>query len=84
MAVGVFRARHREHDPIFGRHDAAVDFISAMWKDSLKFMEPNMTGIGGMHMVPMADQILASIVFPASTSKIRSCISKSAATFANC
>jgi hypothetical protein len=56
---------HREHDPIFGRHDAAVDFISAMWKDSLKFMEPNMTGIGGMHMVPMAEQILASIVFPA-------------------
>ncbi|HEX3872411.1 MAG TPA: hypothetical protein VHV77_18325, partial [Pirellulales bacterium] len=56
---------HRENDPIFGRHDAAVDFISAMWKDSLKFMEPNMTGIGGLHMVPMADQIVQSVMFPA-------------------
>jgi hypothetical protein len=55
---------HRENDPVFGRHDAAVDFISAMWKDSLKFMEPNMTGIGGLHMVPTAERIIQSQVFP--------------------
>ena len=25
-----------------------VDFISPMWKDSLHFVEPNMSGIGGL------------------------------------
>ena len=54
----------RENNPIFGRLDAMVDFISPMWKDSLKFVEPNMGGIGGLHMVPTAEQILAEIIVP--------------------
>ena len=37
----------RENNPVFGRLDAMIDFISPMWKDSLKFVEPNMSGIGG-------------------------------------
>ena len=40
------------HNPIFGRLDALVDFTSPMWKDTLRFVEPNLTGIGGVHMVP--------------------------------
>ena len=55
---------HRENNPVFGRHDAAVDFISPMWKDSLRFMEPNMSGIGGLHMVPTAENILSDLVLP--------------------
>lgn len=55
---------HREYNPIFGRHDAAIDFISPMWKDSLRFMEPNMSGIGGLHLVPTAEEIVAEIVLP--------------------
>lgn len=55
---------HRENNPVFGRHDAVVDFISPMWKDSLRFMEPNMSGIGGLHMVPTAENIVADLVFP--------------------
>ena len=55
---------HRENNPVFGRHDAVVDFTSPMWKDSLRFVEPNMGGIGGLHMVPAVEQILASVVFP--------------------
>src|SRR5262249_19357024 len=55
----------REYNPIFGRHDAVVDFISPMWKDSLRFLEPNLSGIGGLHLVPTAERILAEIVFPA-------------------
>lgn len=54
----------RENNPIFGRLDAMVDFISPMWKDSLKFVEPNMGGIGGLHMIPTAEQIVAEVVLP--------------------
>ena len=42
---------HRENNPVFGRLDAVVDFTSPMWKDSLRFVEPNLSGIGGLHLV---------------------------------
>jgi hypothetical protein len=54
----------RENNPVFGRSDAVVDFISPMWKDSLRFLEPNMSGIGGLHLVPTAERILADVMFP--------------------
>jgi hypothetical protein len=54
----------RENNPIFGRLDAMVDFISPMWKDSLKFVEPNLGGIGGLHLVPTAEHIVADLVLP--------------------
>jgi hypothetical protein len=55
----------REHNPIFGRHDAVVDFVSPMWKDSLRFLEPNLSGIGGLHLVPTAERVVADVVLPA-------------------
>lgn len=55
---------HTENNPIFSRLDAMVDFISPMWKDTLKFVEPNLSGIGGLHMLPAAEQILAEVIFP--------------------
>jgi hypothetical protein len=55
---------HREDNPIFGRLDAMVDFTSPMWKDSLRFVEPNMSGIGGLHLVPTCDRIVADLVLP--------------------
>jgi hypothetical protein len=54
----------RENNPMFSRLDAMVDFISPMWKDSLKFVEPNLGGIGGLHMVPTAERIVAELVLP--------------------
>lgn len=54
----------RENNPVFGRLDAMIDFISPMWKDSLKFVEPNMSGIGGLHLVPTCERILEEIVLP--------------------
>jgi hypothetical protein len=54
----------RENNPVFGRLDAMVDFISPMWKDSLRFLEPNMSGIGGLHLVPTAEGIVADVVLP--------------------
>jgi hypothetical protein len=54
----------RDHNPIFGRLDAVIDFTSPMWKNSLHFMEPNMSGIGGLHMVPTAERIVREVVLP--------------------
>ena len=56
---------HREANPIFGRLDAVVDFTSAMWKETLKFVEPNLSGIGGIHFGPTCDRVLAELVIPA-------------------
>jgi hypothetical protein len=54
----------RESNPIFGRYDAVVDFLSPMWKDSLRFLEPNLSGIGGLHLMPTAERLLAELVLP--------------------
>src|SRR5262245_5355430 len=54
----------RENNPIFGRLDALIDFTSPMWKTSLKFVEPNMSGIGGLHLLPTAERIVADLVLP--------------------
>jgi hypothetical protein len=53
-----------EHNPVFGRLDALLDLTSPMWKDTLRFVEPNLTGIGGIHMVPTCERLLADIVVP--------------------
>jgi hypothetical protein len=55
----------RENNPVFGRLDAMVDFISPMWKDSLRYVEPNLSGIGGLHLVPTAERIIEDIMLPA-------------------
>lgn len=55
---------HQESNPVFGRLDAVIDFSSPMWKESLKFVEPNMSGIGGLHLVPMSERIVQELVFP--------------------
>jgi hypothetical protein len=56
---------HREANPVFGRLDAVVDYTTAMWKDSIKFMEPNLSGIGGLHIGPTSMGVLADLVVPA-------------------
>jgi hypothetical protein len=54
----------RENNPVFARYDAVVDFVSPMWKNSLKFLEPNLSGIGGLHLVPTSERIVADLVLP--------------------
>ena len=51
-----------EHNPVFGRLDAVVDFTSPMWKDSLRYVEPNLSGIGGLHMVPASERLVLELV----------------------
>lgn len=60
---------HRESNPVFGRLDAVVDYATASWMDSIKFMEPNLSGIGGLHMGPAAMRVLADLVVPALLSQ---------------
>ncbi len=54
----------REHNTVFGRHDAVIDFASASWQRTLQFVEPNLSGVGGLHLVPTAEAILADVVLP--------------------
>ena len=54
----------RETNTVFGRHDAVCDFSALDWNRSLWFVEPNMSGIGGLHMAPSADHVLARTVLP--------------------
>src|SRR5262249_40170675 len=54
----------RENNPVFGRLDALVDFISPMWKDTLRFVQPHLGGIGGRRLIPTAREILADGVLP--------------------
>jgi hypothetical protein len=55
---------HRENNPVFGRLDAMIDFISPMWKDSLRYVEPNLSGVGGLHLIPTSERIVADLVLP--------------------
>jgi hypothetical protein len=56
---------HRDANPVFGRLDGVVDYASAGWLTSIKLMEPNLGGIGGLHMGPTAMRLLADLVVPA-------------------
>ncbi|HEY7139425.1 MAG TPA: hypothetical protein VIE44_04975 [Methylomirabilota bacterium] len=54
-----------EQNTVVGRHDAVIDFGSPGWKESLQFLEPNLGGIGGLHLIPTASHIVAEVVLPA-------------------
>jgi len=54
----------RARNPVFGRLDALVDYSSPVWKDTFKFVEPNLTGIGGLHLIPSVEEILSETIVP--------------------
>jgi carboxypeptidase Taq len=55
-------------NPLYGRLDAVCDFTSARWQDSLRFMEPNLSGVGGIHLGPLAERLLMRDVIPTLSS----------------
>jgi hypothetical protein len=55
---------HCDQNPVFGRLDAVADFGSPHWQDTLQFVEPNLSGIGGLHLVPTAESIIADLIIP--------------------
>lgn len=61
---GCWSPLHARSNPVFGRLDATVLFESAQWKGTLQFLEPNLTGVGGLHMLPTSERIIAQRVQP--------------------
>ncbi|HET8835734.1 MAG TPA: hypothetical protein VFN08_13475 [Gemmatimonadales bacterium] len=59
-----WRPGDRIRNPVFGRLDALVDYSSPVWKDTFKFVEPNLTGIGGLHLIPSVEEIVAETIVP--------------------
>jgi len=55
---------HRELNPVIGRMDGMLSFTSPNWKDTLSFVEPNLNGIGGLHIIPTCEQIVADLILP--------------------
>ncbi|HEU5170413.1 MAG TPA: hypothetical protein VFU46_07740 [Gemmatimonadales bacterium] len=54
----------RARNPVFDRLDAVVDFASPMWKETLHFLEPNLTGVGGLHLIPSVEEVVEEVVVP--------------------
>jgi hypothetical protein len=50
--------------PVFDRLDGLVDYSSPVWKETLRFVEPNLTGIGGLHLVPSVEEVVDGTIVP--------------------
>jgi carboxypeptidase Taq len=55
---------HLRANPIYGRLDAVCDFTGQAWRDSLRFMEANLAGVGGIYFTPVAEQLVMRDVVP--------------------
>jgi hypothetical protein len=55
---------HEVRNPIFDRLDALVDYTNPVWKETLKFVEPNLTGVGGLYLVPAVEEVVDLVVVP--------------------
>src|SRR6185436_9294084 len=56
--------QHAQHSAIYGRLDAVCNFSSPGWRESLAFMEPNLSGVGGIHFAPLAEELVMRDVVP--------------------
>ena len=54
----------RARNPVFDRLDALVDYSTPVWKETLKFVEPNLTGIGGLYLVPSVEEVVGESIVP--------------------
>jgi carboxypeptidase Taq len=55
---------HARANTIYGRLDAVCDFTGQAWRDSLRFMEANLAGVGGIYFTPVAEQLVMRDVVP--------------------
>src|SRR5688500_1736808 len=51
-------------NPVFDRLDCMADYASPIWKDTLRFVEPNLTGIGGLYLVPAVEEVVDGVIVP--------------------
>jgi len=56
--------RQRQRNPMFDRLDAMIDYPNPMWKETLWFVEPNLTGIGGLYLIPTIEEIVDEEIVP--------------------
>jgi len=56
--------QHQRLNPVYGRLDAVCNFAAANWQQSLKFMEPNLSGVGGINYGPIAEALIMRDVVP--------------------
>jgi carboxypeptidase Taq len=61
----IWTADHGRHNSVYGRLDAVCHFAGAGWQDTLKFLEPNLSGVGGIHYSPIVEQLVMRDVVPA-------------------
>jgi hypothetical protein len=57
-------ASHALYQPLYARLDAVCNFSAAGWRETLQFMEPNLTGVGGIHFAPLAEALVMRDVVP--------------------
>ena len=57
-------AAQRARNPVFPRLDAMIDYPNPMWKETLWFVEPNLTGIGGVYLIPTIEEIVDEEIVP--------------------
>lgn len=60
----VWGPEHSRLNPIYGRLDGVCDFTGARWQDSLQFIEPNLSGVGGLQLAPVAEALVARNIVP--------------------
>lgn len=60
----VWGPAHSRLNPVYGRLDAVCDFTGARWADSLQFIEPNLSGVGGLHFAPVAEALVMRDIVP--------------------
>lgn len=61
----LWTSQHGRQHSIFGRMDAMAELTSPTWKEALEFMEPNLNGVGGVHLIPTAESIILEVIAPA-------------------
>jgi carboxypeptidase Taq len=55
---------HARANAIYGRLDAVCDFTGQAWRDSLRFMEANLAGVGGIYFTPVCESLVMRDVVP--------------------
>jgi hypothetical protein len=51
-----------EHNPVFARLDAVIDFTNPMWKETLRFFDLNLTDLSNLHHAPTAERLVIDVV----------------------
>ncbi|HTW35591.1 MAG TPA: hypothetical protein VMD53_13315 [Rhizomicrobium sp.] len=60
----IWTPAHARTNTVYGRLDAVCDFLSPAWQATFKLMEANLSGVGGIHFAPIAEQLVMRDVVP--------------------